>query len=440
MIFGHFGKMLSFPRDSCREPQFVDCPIDTEIASNLMCPITTDEIGKCFPKNGSSPGPDWSTVSELRQISKFELAKIFNIFLLCKRVPDRFCRAKTIFLPKKRDAVNPGDFRPISLTPIPARLLSKILARRLEPTVNLDPEQRGFIESNGISQNTFMLDFVLRHSREKVKRTFIASLDLKKAFDSVSHEAVFTALRVQVVDPRFIDLLKSIYRNSITSFAPYPGHKFSPSCGVKQGDPLSSILFNMVIDQLIKKLKGPIGLEIDGSVMSISAYVDDILLFASSSAGLQHLINETATFLATCNLHINCAKSFTISVLADAKSKKTKVDGVTPFFINNEPLNILKVNDSFKYLGLNFSAKGLLVENCSPTLNDYLAKLKSAPLKPQQRIWILKNTLLPKLFHLLGSWLSLTRSPVHSSGGHYSSRATAPTHSFTPQLLMVGLV
>ncbi|GBN16946.1 Retrovirus-related Pol polyprotein from type-2 retrotransposable element R2DM [Araneus ventricosus] len=144
----------------------------------------------------------------------------------------------------------------------------------------------------------------------------------------------------------------------------------------------------MVIDQLIKKLKGPIGLEIDGSIMSISAYADDILLFASSSAGLQHFINETSAFLETCNLNINCAKSFTISILADAKNKKTRDDSASPFYVNNAPLNILKVNESFKYLGLNFSAKVLVVANCNPTLNDYLAKLKSAPLKPQQRIWI----------------------------------------------------
>ncbi|GBN96150.1 Retrovirus-related Pol polyprotein from type-2 retrotransposable element R2DM [Araneus ventricosus] len=366
-----------------------------------MSPISTDEIGKCFPRNGSSPGPDLSSVGELRRLSKFELAKIYNIFLLCRRIPDRFCRARTVFLPKKRDAADPGDFRPITLTPIPARLFSKILARRLAPSVRLDPDQRGFIESDGIAQNTFLLDYVLRHSREKVKRTFVASLDLRKAFDSVSHEAVFAALKAQAVDHRLVELLQSIYAKSSTSFAPFLGHKFSSTCGVKQGDPLSSILFNMVIDQLIRKLKGPVGLELDGSTISISAYADDILLFASSSAGLQHLLNETSKFLETCNLFVNCSKSFTISILADSKNKKTKVDSATPFFINNEPLKILKANDSFKYLGVNFSAKGLLAENCCPTLQDYLAKLKSAPLKPQQRIWILKNTLLPKLFHLL---------------------------------------
>ncbi|GBN38140.1 Retrovirus-related Pol polyprotein from type-2 retrotransposable element R2DM, partial [Araneus ventricosus] len=363
--------VMSLPRDACRNPQFDNSPIDMSTNSKLMSPITTDEIGKSFPRNGSAPGPDLSSVGELRRISKFELAKIFNIFLLCRRIPDRFCRARTVFLPKKRDATDPGDFRPISLTPIPARLFSKILARRLAPSVRLDPEQRGFIEADGIAQNTFLLDFVLRHSKEKTKRTFVASLDLRKAFDSVSQEAVFAALKAQAVDHRFVELIQFIYAKSSTSFAPFPGHKFSPTCGVKQGDPLSSILFNMVVDQLIKKLKGPVGLDIDGTTMSISAYADDILLFASSSVGLQHLLNETAEFLETCNLFVNCSKSFTISILADAKSKKTKVDSATPFYIKNEPLRILKTNDSFKYLGVNFSAKGLLAENCCPTLQDY---------------------------------------------------------------------
>ncbi|GBN89416.1 Retrovirus-related Pol polyprotein from type-2 retrotransposable element R2DM [Araneus ventricosus] len=135
--------------------------------------------------------------------------------------------------------------------------------------------------------------------------------------------------------------------------------------------------------------------------MSISAYADDILLFASSSAGLQHLLNETASFLDQFNLNINCAKSFTISILADSKNKRTKIDSAFPFQVKNAPINSLKVNDSFKYLGLSFSAKGLLAANCSSTLIDYLSKLKSVPFKPQQRLWILRNTLLPKLFHLL---------------------------------------
>ncbi|GBO40584.1 Retrovirus-related Pol polyprotein from type-2 retrotransposable element R2DM [Araneus ventricosus] len=135
--------------------------------------------------------------------------------------------------------------------------------------------------------------------------------------------------------------------------------------------------------------------------MSISAYADDILLFTSYPTGLQFLLNEADSFLAKCNLNINTSKSFTISLSTDSKNKKIKVDSALSFKINNSPLKSLKVNDSFKYLGVNFSAKGLLTVDCGPTLKDDLLKLKSVPLKPQQRLWILNNTLLPKLFHLL---------------------------------------
>ncbi|GBL85248.1 Retrovirus-related Pol polyprotein from type-2 retrotransposable element R2DM [Araneus ventricosus] len=156
----------------------------------------------------------------------------------------------------------------------------------------------------------------------------------------------------------------------------------------------------MVTDELIiRKLRGRVGLNIDGFTMPISAYADDVLLFASSPSGSQHLLDVTTTFWSQCNLNINCPKSFTISISADAKNKKTKNDSALLFKVNNSPLNLL--NESFKYLGVSFSAKCLLAADCSPTLKDYRSKLKSAPLKPQQRLWILKNTSLPKLFNLL---------------------------------------
>ncbi|GBN12280.1 hypothetical protein AVEN_199452-1 [Araneus ventricosus] len=83
------------------------------------------------------------------------------------RLPERFCKARAIFIPKKPAAIDPGDFRPISLTSIPARLFSKIVAKRLSPAIKIEHEQRGFIGSDGISQNIFILDYVLRHASEK---------------------------------------------------------------------------------------------------------------------------------------------------------------------------------------------------------------------------------------------------------------------------------
>ncbi|GBM85502.1 Retrovirus-related Pol polyprotein from type-2 retrotransposable element R2DM [Araneus ventricosus] len=395
---------MSLPRDFGSEAIFSsDLTQPTDGHTNLLSPITLEELNKYFPRNNSASGSDLSTVSDLKQVSRFELLKIFNIFLFCRKVPARFCKSRAVFIPKKSPgAAAPGDFRPISLTPIPARLFSKITTRRLSPAARSEPEQRSFIESDGISQNIFILDHVLRHASEKIQRTCIASIDLRKVFDSVSHQAVFAALKDQSIDPEFVKIIEFMYNNSSTSFAPFRDHDFSSICGVKKGDPLSSILFNLVIDEFVRNLRGRVGLSIDGLTMSISSYADDILLFASSLPGLQHLLDETTNFLSKCNLHINYSKSFTIAIFTDSKNKKTKIYNCLSFKVSNSPIISLKVNESFKYLGVSFSAKGLLAADCSSTLNNYLFKLKSAPpLKSQQRLWILKNTFLPMLFHLL---------------------------------------
>ncbi|GBL82827.1 hypothetical protein AVEN_106353-1 [Araneus ventricosus] len=116
---------MPLPRDFGSVPVFSsESAQQKDGQTNLLYPISLDELNKCFPRNSSAPGQDFSTVSDLKQISRFELLNFFNIFLFCRKVPVRFCRARTIFIPKKPAEIDPGDFRPISLTPIPVRLFS----------------------------------------------------------------------------------------------------------------------------------------------------------------------------------------------------------------------------------------------------------------------------------------------------------------------------
>ncbi|GBL82826.1 hypothetical protein AVEN_106352-1 [Araneus ventricosus] len=183
---------------------------------------------------------------------------------------------------------------------------------------------------------TMSQDMHLRGSKEPIL------LQLTRAFDSVSHQAVFEALGAQAINPEFIQVIEFIY--SSTSFAPFNNHDFSPICGVKQGDsPVFHPLQRRVIDELIRKLRGRVGLTIHGLTLPISEYADDLLLFASSP-GLQHL-NETTDFLTKCNLQVNCSKSL-IFQFPQMLRTKTTIDNALSFNVNNSPIRSLKVNES----------------------------------------------------------------------------------------------
>lgn len=70
----------------------------------------------------------------------------------------------------------------------------------------------------------------------------------------------------------------------------WESEKIHPTCGVKQGDLLSSYIFNFIMDELLKRIPEEIGVDLDGIRVSIMAYADDLILIATAELGLQELL------------------------------------------------------------------------------------------------------------------------------------------------------
>lgn len=83
------------------------------------------------------------------------------------------------------------DFRPISLCNVLYRLIAKILANRLKPTLPhlIDHSQSGFIAGRSIQDNIFLIQEIVHSFSRGRKKYIILKADIEKAFDKVSWEA-----------------------------------------------------------------------------------------------------------------------------------------------------------------------------------------------------------------------------------------------------------
>lgn len=226
----------------------------------------------------------------------------------------------------------PAD-RPISVSSVLTRTFHKILGTRLSRLVNLDERQKAFLPLDGCAENIFKLDLFLRYHRRKFKPLHLASVDVAKAFDSVSHNTLRDTLISMGVPEPMLEYIMYTYENSVTRLTcgGWLSESIHPTCGVKQGDPLSPVMFSRVIDLLLRRLPGEVGVEIAGLNTNAFAFADDLVFVAATAQGLQLTLDVAADYLAQCGLVINTSKSFTIALRNIPHVKKSVVDSKITF-------------------------------------------------------------------------------------------------------------
>lgn len=103
----------------------------------------------------------------------------------------------TLILKKGEPPEECGSYRPISLIGVESKILSKVLARRLEgllPSLII-PDQTGFIQNSLSSLNIRKVLNVIQYTNQQGGRALTVSLDTEKAFDRVEWCYLFDVLR-----------------------------------------------------------------------------------------------------------------------------------------------------------------------------------------------------------------------------------------------------
>lgn len=124
------------------------------------------------------------------------------------------------------------------------------------------------------------------------------------------------------------------------------------------------------------------------------------MLLAERPARLQEKLDCVAHALHATGLSLNPAKSFGLTI---AKGGKRKYMAILPtaYTYAGASIHPLGSEDSVRYLGLQFNWKGRVVPKHTGLLEGMLRELSQAPLKPHQRLKILKFYLVPKFIHEL---------------------------------------
>ena len=340
-------------------------------------------------------------------------------------IPTTWQSAVVVPILKKGDPLDCGNYRGISLINAVVKVVAKIIADRLAAGLSeaksLAKEQGGFrIGEESVAQATALYEAVLRRKRQG-KRTYVCFVDFKKAYDTVPHKALMQKLSMMGVRGKAWQFIKGLYSSSrmqVRTQLDLTGD-FDLRRGLRQGCPLSPILFNVFINDLVAEFDGQMGVSVPRLVdrLILLLFADDVCMLARSARQLQAQLDRLTAWADRWGMEVGHDKCGVMRVCAgdtdpDRNMRRTAARG--PFVLQRRPIEVVK---SYRYLGIpleaNWSLEVLAQEKAdelSKAFAMYQHFLTASGIQPSIRLDVFKTFVLSRVMYggeLLGMNKSL---------------------------------
>ena len=325
-----------------------------------------------------APGLDGVAVASLKRLDQDALSSLLNFYNLiwrCGVVPQswNFVRIVQIFKGKGADAYCPDNYRGLGIGCAFEKIYHLLLMRRLDTfltkTNALHWSQGGFLQMRSTHEQQFTLIETVKAALQSrgADPVFLGFIDIEKAYDSVIHAKLWARCIELGIGGCFLAALQAIYANK-KAVLDINGELLGEQDieqGVLQGSPLSPLLFNIMLDLILRELDtvcaninsvspNSAGLPLMSELLCSLFFADDGVLLARSRDSMQLLLDALFDALDRIGLRLSARKTKVLLVpglrIKPEKYAECKQSAISAGGFSAGGHEVALV-DSFVYLG-----------------------------------------------------------------------------------------
>jgi hypothetical protein len=328
-------------------------------------------------------------------------------------IPDDWTDSVVVSIPKKGNLSHPGNYRGISLMSTALKILCNWVSGRINASAErhnrFSPCQAGFRQREECVTHAACFVEILQRRRYMELPTFALFIYLKKAYDMVPHEALFAKLRRFGIRGKCYKFLVELYRRSTIRVRAGSGpsaaftETFDLARGLRQGCPLSCVLFNVFINDIFDDipLPGcfvPSGRRKDTDLDPLRChgllFADDLIALASDLNEMAVLCTHVTNWCTASEMQVGIHKCGVMEFEPD-DGEGLRMESVLPNATLQAPLTlmcgqIVPLVETCTYLGIEVTKSLSYVDLIAPRLESgrktvaSLAPFLSCPIIPIQ--------------------------------------------------------